>query len=88
MNYSVAVEIRGLEGLADPEGLAIERSLPALGFSGVRSVHVGKVIRFEVDAPSAEAARRTAETLCERLLANPVTERADIQIDDAAEASA
>ena len=50
MSFDVVVEIRGLDGLADPEGLAIERALPSLGFEGVRAVHVGKVFRFVVDA--------------------------------------
>lgn len=87
MTYVVDVEIRGLEGLADPEGLAIERSLPALGFASVRRVHVGKVIRFEVDADSEDEARKTAESLCDRLLANPVTERAEIRVGESTKGS-
>ncbi|HXZ83710.1 MAG TPA: phosphoribosylformylglycinamidine synthase subunit PurS [Acidimicrobiales bacterium] len=88
MNYGIVVEIRGLTGLADPEGLAIERALPSLGFAGVEGVHVGKVFRFSVDAPSAAEARRTAQEMCDRLLANPVIERAEIRVlDDPPESS-
>ena len=67
VSYDIVVEIRGLAGLADPEGLAIERALPSLGFDGVRGVHVGKVFRFDVDAPSeAELVRppRSCATGC------------------------
>jgi phosphoribosylformylglycinamidine synthase subunit PurS len=78
--YPVAVEIRGLEGLADPEGLAIERALPALGFESVHSVRVGRVIRFEIEANDERSARDRAEALCARLLANPVTEHAEVRI--------
>ena len=80
MNYGVVVEIRGLTGLADPEGLTIERALPSLGFTGVQGVHVGKMFRFSLDAPSEARARRTAEEMCDRLLANPVIEHAEIRV--------
>lgn len=80
MIYPVSVEIRGLEGLADPEGLAIERALPALGFDSVHAVRVGRVIRFEIEAEDERSARARAEELCARLLANPVTERAEVRI--------
>src|SRR6202021_2161593 len=51
MNFSVHVEVRGLPGIADPEGRTIEPALPALGFTGVSSVRVGKVIAFALEAP-------------------------------------
>jgi phosphoribosylformylglycinamidine synthase PurS subunit len=41
---------------------------------------VGKVMRFSVAASDAEAARAEAEAMCQRLLANPVIEDADIEI--------
>ncbi len=80
MTYGIVVEIRGLAGLADPEGLAIERALPSLGFSGVRGVHVGKVIRFSIEAADEAEAQRTAQEMCDRLLANPVIERAEVRV--------
>ena len=80
MRYAVAVEVRGLEGIADPEGRTIERALPALGFFGVSEVHVGKLFRFHLDAPDEATARATAADLCTRLLANPVIERFTIEL--------
>ncbi len=74
------VEVSGLEGIADPEGQTIERALPALGFTGVDSVHVGKVVRFALDAPDERSARATAEEMCARLLANPVIETAVVTL--------
>jgi phosphoribosylformylglycinamidine synthase PurS subunit len=64
VNFSVHVEIRGLDGIADPEGRTIERALPALGFSGVAHVRVGKVVRFTLDAPDEESARQSAQEVC------------------------
>jgi len=80
VRYGVHVEVSGLEGIADPEGQTIERALPALGFTGVESVHVGKVVRFVLDAPDEASARSTAEQMCARLLANPVIERAEVSV--------
>ena len=78
--FDVMVEVSLRPGIADPEGSTVERALPALGFSGVRGVRMGKAIRFQVDADSEEAARHTAEELCRRLLANPVIEEAEIEL--------
>jgi phosphoribosylformylglycinamidine synthase PurS subunit len=81
MNFAVHVEIRGLEAIADPEGLTIERALPVLGFAGVHSVRVGKVVRFALEADDAETARHEVDEMCRRLLANPVIELAEIDIE-------
>lgn len=80
MRFAVTVEVTGLEGISDPEGQTIERVLPALGFEGVEHVRVGKLISFDLAADDAEQANRTAEELCRRLLANPVMERAKVNL--------
>jgi len=80
MRFEVLVEVRLRPGIADPQGATIERALPALGFTGVEGVRVGKAIRFVVDAPDEEDARRRASEMTERLLSNPVIEEADIDV--------
>ena len=80
MIYSVLVEVKLREGIADPQGATIERSLPHLGFHGVRGVGVGKAIRFEIEAGDEAAARAEVEDLCRRFLTNPVIEDAEITI--------
>ena len=67
------VLVRPKEGILDPQGVAVERALPALGFDGVRNVHVGRLVELDVDDPS-----RVGE-MCERLLTNPLIE--DFQIE-------
>ncbi|MEZ5123099.1 MAG: phosphoribosylformylglycinamidine synthase subunit PurS [Solirubrobacterales bacterium] len=76
----VRVLIRPKAGILDPQGKAVERALPALGFSGVGNVHVGRLV--ELDVPSLEA----AEQMCERLLANTLIEDYEVQPVDAAAA--
>jgi phosphoribosylformylglycinamidine synthase len=80
VTFDVHVEIRGIEGVADPEGQTIERALPALGFGAVTNLHVGKIVRFQLDATDEDSARRVAKEMCERLLANPVIERFEVTI--------
>jgi phosphoribosylformylglycinamidine synthase PurS subunit len=67
--------VRPKEGILDPQGLAVERALPALGFTGVGNVHVGRLIELEVADPS-----RLPE-MCERLLSNPLIEDYEIVED-------
>jgi phosphoribosylformylglycinamidine synthase subunit PurS len=69
------VLIRPKEGILDPQGQAVEQALPALGFSGVRNVHVGRLVELDVDDPSE------VPEMCERLLANPLIE--DYEVVDA-----
>jgi phosphoribosylformylglycinamidine synthase len=73
------VLIRPKEGILDPQGKAVERALPALGFEGIEHVHVGRVVELDVEDPA-----RLGE-LCEKLLANPLIEDYEIeQLDGAA----
>ena len=62
------VLVRPKAGILDPQGQAVERALPALGFTGVRNVHVDRLIELDVEDPE-----RLPE-MCERLLTNPLIE--------------
>jgi phosphoribosylformylglycinamidine synthase PurS subunit len=72
------VLIRPKEGILDPQGKAVERALPALGFEGVGQVRVGRMVELEADDPA-----RLPE-LCEKLLANPLIEDFEIESIDGA----
>jgi phosphoribosylformylglycinamidine synthase len=76
--FRVAVQVVPRRGLLDPQGKAVADALHTLGFGGVSSVHVGRHLVLEIDAASEEVARRQAREMCERLLANPVTEDFEI----------
>ena len=80
MLFSVLVETRLRPGIADPQGATIERSLPTLGFDGIRGVRVGKAIRFDLEAPDEGTARAHADEVTQRFLINPVIEAADVSI--------
>ncbi len=79
MNWKVYIRVLPRAGLLDPQGQAIEHALAALRFGGVSNVHVGKAISLEILAPTREAAEQQAREMCDRLLANPVTEDYEIE---------
>jgi phosphoribosylformylglycinamidine synthase subunit PurS len=76
--YRVAVHISPRRGILDPQGKAVAGALHALGFGSVADVHVGRHIVLELDAADEAAADNAARAMCQRLLANPVTEDFDV----------
>jgi phosphoribosylformylglycinamidine synthase len=66
------VLVRPKAGILDPQGVAVERALPALGFQGVANVHVGRLIELDVEDPSQ------LQAMCEKLLVNPLIEDYEI----------
>jgi phosphoribosylformylglycinamidine synthase subunit PurS len=74
LKHSFEVLVTLKPGLADPQGKAVEGSLPALGWTNVSGVAVGKHVRLDVEAPSKLEAREQVEKIAQSLLANPVIE--------------
>jgi phosphoribosylformylglycinamidine synthase len=66
------VRIKLKKGVADPEGMNTKRALELLGFKGVAEVTSIKTFEIVIKAGSQEAARKTIDEMCKRLLANPV----------------
>ena len=67
------VLVRPKAGILDPQGIAVERALPALGFEGIGNVHVGRMIELDVEDESQ------LDDLCQKLLANPLIEDYEIE---------
>lgn len=76
--FKVAVHITPRRGILDPQGKAVAGALHALGFASVADVHVGRHIVVELEAADERAADSAARAMCQRLLANPVTEDFDV----------
>jgi len=70
--FEVLVSLK--PGLADPQGKAVESSLPALGWRNVSAVRVGKHVELTVEADDETAARVQVDEMATRLLSNPVIE--------------
>ena len=72
--FRFAVHVMPKAGILDPQGRAVERSMPHLGVTGVRDVRVGRRVELTVEAADEAAARVIVEHLAGELLANPLIE--------------
>jgi phosphoribosylformylglycinamidine synthase len=75
------VLVRPKRGILDPQGEAVERALRQLGFS-VHTARVGRVVDLQVEEMDAAAARAVVERMCEQLLANPLIESYEIELQE------
>ncbi len=78
MTYTVQVKVMPLKELLDPQGKTVMNGLQNLGLGKVEDVRIGKNITLQIDADSAEQARKIAEDASKKLLANPVMEYFEI----------
>jgi phosphoribosylformylglycinamidine synthase len=76
------VLVRPKAGILDPQGQAVESSLRQLGFS-VGEARIGRVVDLEVEASDPEQARSAVEEMCRQLLANPLIESYEIELESA-----
>jgi phosphoribosylformylglycinamidine synthase len=72
MRVKIFVSLK--QGVLDPQGKAIERSLHTLGYHEVGYVRAGKYLELELDASSRDDAELRIREICDKLLANPVIE--------------
>jgi phosphoribosylformylglycinamidine synthase PurS subunit len=79
-SFDALVEVTLREGIADPEGTAMERSLPALGVTNVHGLRVGKSIRLTIDADDEAGAHAVVDDLCKRFFTNPVLQDAAVTL--------
>jgi len=74
VTYTFEVLVRLRPGLLDPQGKAVEGSLPAMGWTNVSGVRVGRHVELTIEAEDESAARGQVEEMARRLLSNPVIE--------------
>jgi len=77
----VKIFISFKEGVLDPQGKAVERSLHSLGYEEVRDVRMGKYLEIELEGSSRAAAEARVREMCDKLLANPVIEDYRFEIE-------
>jgi phosphoribosylformylglycinamidine synthase PurS subunit len=78
--YTAEVRVSLKKGVADPEGSNTRKALELLGFADVKDVKSQKVFMINMDAADEQIARRKAEEMVKRLLANPVIHNYDIRV--------
>jgi phosphoribosylformylglycinamidine synthase PurS subunit len=77
--FRFAVNVTPRPGILDPQGRAVEQSLPHLDISGVSAIRVGRRVELTVTATSEEAARAVADRMARELLSNPLIEAYEIE---------
>lgn len=76
--FRCAVHIVPRRGILDPQGKAVADALHTLAFTQVTEVRVGRYVVVDLTAASVEEARAQVRAMCDKLLANPVTEDFEI----------
>ncbi len=76
----IQVLVRLKEGVLDVQGKAVEHGVHSLGFNQVSGVRIGRLIELDLDTNSFEAAKKTAEELCDKLLVNGIIERFEVRV--------
>jgi len=80
MLFNTIVRVYLKEGVLDPQGKTIGQAMANLGFSNIIGISTGKIFKLEINADSEADAKKVAQQAAERLLANPVIERFEFEI--------
>jgi phosphoribosylformylglycinamidine synthase len=81
MTYTVQIKVMPLKELLDPQGKAVKGGLESLGLNGIEDVRIGKNITLQIDAENPDEAKQIAEDASKKLLANPVMEYFEINVN-------
>jgi len=74
MIYLSRIRVTLRPSILDPQGKAVEHAIATLGVALIKDVRIGKYIELRIEGDSEEEARQKTETVCRKLLANPVME--------------
>jgi phosphoribosylformylglycinamidine synthase len=83
--YKATISITLRPSILDPEGKTVHHALTNLGYDEIDRVRMGKRAEVWIDEEDEEEARRVATEACEKLLANPVTENFEIELESVSE---
>ena len=87
MTFSVKINITLRESILDPQGKATQHALQELGFNGIESVRIGKLVELTIEAEDEQEAEQRATEAAQKLLANPVMEDFTVQVASATAAA-
>lgn len=81
--YKATIRVTLKESVLDPQGVAVKDSLHSMGFEEVQDVRIGKLLEVVIDTHDAGEAEKQVQTICEKLLTNPVIENFTYQLEEA-----
>jgi len=88
VKFAANIDIMPKQEISDPQGQAVERTLPGLGFDSVSAVRIGKRIEIVLEAADQAAAEAMAVAMCDKMLANPVIEDYELEVIEVEESPA
>lgn len=80
--YTAKIVIHSKSTVSDPEGLTIQNGLRQLGYESVTSVRSGKYFEIQINERDLEIAKEYVQAMCDKLLANPIIEDYEFDIDE------
>lgn len=83
MKFNAHINVMPQKALLDPQGRAVTSSMKNLNLSEIGNVRIGKHITLDVEAGSEQEAREKVDTACKKLLANPIMETYEFQLEKA-----
>lgn len=79
--FKATIIIRRRPSILDPQGVAVEKGAVLLGLTNVKDTRIGKFIEFTVDADDKSAAEKEVKEYCNKLLANPIMEDYEFNLE-------
>jgi len=80
--FKALIQVTLKESVLDPQGGAVKDSLHAMGFQAIQDVRVGKFFEVIIDTDDQADAEEQVQTICQKLLANPVIENFSFQLKE------
>lgn len=80
--FKATVLIKRRPSILDPQGVAVEKGAKHLGISNIKRTRIGKLIEFDVDVDNRESAEKEVKEYCSKLLANPIMEDFEFQLEE------
>ncbi|NMC26761.1 MAG: phosphoribosylformylglycinamidine synthase subunit PurS [Syntrophomonadaceae bacterium] len=78
--YKANIYVTLKEGVLDPQGDAVRKSLQVLNYQGVKQVRIGKFIEVWLETEDLATAQRELEEMSDKMLANPVIENYRVEM--------
>lgn len=85
MKFLARIRVTLKPTINDPQGKTIAQGLARLGFDSIDSLRAGKYFEVTLDAADADSAKAQVDGMCEKLLANPVIELYDFEVEPVSE---
>ena len=83
MKFQAEINVMPLKEILDPQGKAVKSGLQNLSLKQIEDVRIGKHISISLDASSEKEAREKVDMACQKLLANPVVEYFEFELQSA-----